>query len=243
MCTAIVGYDPGAPVPVLLAGVRDELTGRAWIPPARHWPARPGLIGGRDELAGGTWLASDPAAPRVACVLNGRGGKAPERARRSRGELPLLLAGTGALDRTDLTPYDPFHLIGAEPAAVRLWSWDGGTLTTRELEPGLHIVVNSGLAEPGTQGGDDFMSARVAHFRPLFEAAEHDRRAWLPILDGDGIGPDEDRALIVRRDLGDGRVWGTTSITLTALGPHGLVSYDFTARPGDPGAWYSVGVA
>lgn len=243
MCTAIVGYDPGARVPVLLAGVRDELTDRAWLPPARHWPGRPGLIGGRDELAGGTWLAADPSAPRVACVLNGRGREAPEPVRRSRGELPLLLAGTGTLEGTDLTPYDPFHLIGAEPAAVRLWSWDGGALTVRKLEPGLHIVVNSGLAEPGTRGGDDHMSARVAHFRPLFEAAERDRRAWLRLLDGDGIDPGEDRALIVRRVLGDGRVWGTTSITLTALGPHDLTSYDFTARPGDPGAWYSVGVS
>ena len=73
MCTAIVGYDPGARVPLLLAGVRDELVDRAWRPPARHWPDHPALIGGRDELAGGTWLALDPSAPRVACVLNGVG--------------------------------------------------------------------------------------------------------------------------------------------------------------------------
>ena len=177
MCTAIVGYDPGARTPLFLAGVRDELTDRAWLPPARHWPGRPGLIGGRDELAGGTWLALDPGAPRVACVLNGVGSPAPAQARRSRGELPLLLAATGTLEG-DLAAYDPFHLIGAEPAAVRLWSWDGASLLARKLEPGLHFVVNSGLAEPGTQGGDDHMSARVAHFRPLFEAAGRDRDAW-----------------------------------------------------------------
>jgi uncharacterized protein with NRDE domain len=242
VCTAIVGYDPGARVPLLLAGVRDELTDRAWLPPARHWPDHPGLVGGRDELAGGTWLAVDPAAPRVACVLNGRGVAAPEETRRSRGALPLLSAEDG-MPEGDLAPYDPFHLIGAEPAAVRLWSWDGKTLTARKLEPGLHIVVNSGLAEPGTCGGDDPLSARVAHFRPLFEVAARDRRAWLRLLDGDGIDPADDRALIVRRELGDGRIWGTTSITLAALGPHGVASYDFTERPGDPGAWYSVGVS
>src|SRR4051812_23307899 len=114
MCTAIIGYAPSARVPLLLAGVRDELTDRAWRPPTRHWPDHPGLVGGRDELAGGTWLALDPATPRVACVLNGVGRAAPERTRRSRGELPLLLAGTGALEG-DPAPYDPFHLIGAEP--------------------------------------------------------------------------------------------------------------------------------
>jgi uncharacterized protein with NRDE domain len=239
MCTAIVGYDPGARVPLFLAGVRDELADRAWQPPGRHWPGHPGLIGGRDELAGGTWLALDPASPRVACVLNGVGRPAPEERRRSRGELPLLVAETGALEG-DLGPYDPFHLIAAEPAAVRLWSWDGESLTTHKLEPGLHIVVNSGLAEPGTRGGDDRMSARVAHFRPLFEAAARDRAAWLRPLDGDGLDPADDRALIVRRDLGDGRVWGTTSISLTALGPDRAVAYDFTAAPGDPRAWRPI---
>jgi uncharacterized protein with NRDE domain len=239
MCTAIVGYDPGARVPVLLAGVRDELIDRPWRPPARHWPDHPSLIGGRDELAGGTWLAVDPAAPRVACVLNGRGLAAPEERRRSRGDLPLTLAETGTLDE-DLGRYDPFHLIGAEPAGVRLWTWDGERLTARKLEPGLHIVVNGGLAEPGAQGGDDHMSARVAHFRPLFEAASRDRETWLRLLDGDHLDPSDDRALIVRRELDGGRVWGTGSISLIALGPDRAVGYDFTAEPGDPAAWRPV---
>lgn len=239
MCTAIVGYDPAAQVPIFLVGVRDELADRAWRPPARHWPGHPDLIGGRDDLAGGTWLAFDPAAPRVACVLNGVGRPASEESRRSRGELPLLLAETGTLEG-DPAAYDPFHLIGAEAAAVRLWSWDGERLIARKLEPGLHIVVNSGLAEPGTRGGDDFMSARVAHFRPLFEAAPREPEAWRRLLDGDGLDPHDDRALIVRRELSEGRVWGTTSISLTALGPDGAVGYDFTAAPGDPGAWHPI---
>ena len=162
-----------------------------------------------------------------------------EERRRSRGELPLLLADTGTLEH-DLGPYDPFHLVGADMAAVRLWSWDGERLKRRELEPGLHIVVNSGLAVPGTQGGDDFMSARVAHFRPRFEAATRDRESWLRLLDGERLDPSDDRALIVRRDLADGQVWGTTSISLTTLGPDGAVGYDFTAAPGDPGAWYPI---
>jgi uncharacterized protein with NRDE domain len=238
MCTAIVGYDPGAPVPLLLAGVRDELVDRAWRPPARHWPDHPALIGGRDELAGGTWLALDPAAPRVACVLNGVGTAAPEEIRRSRGGLPLALAETGTLDG-DLHGFDPFHLIGADPEGVRLWSWDGERLTARKLEPGLHMVVNSGLAEAGSRGGDDYMSARVAHFRPLFEAAGHDREAWLRLLNGEGLATSDDRALIVARDLGDGRIWGTTSISLTTFGTDG-VTYDFTAEPGTPAAWHPI---
>jgi uncharacterized protein with NRDE domain len=239
MCTAIVGYDPRARVPVFLAGVRDEMLDRAWTPPARHWPGRPGLVGGRDELAGGTWLAADPVAPRVACVLNGEGPPAPQERRRSRGELPLLVAGGGEPDG-DLSRYDPFHLIGAEPAGVRLWSWNGERLTVRELEPGVHVIVNSGLAGPGTRCGADGRFARVAHFRPLFEAAPRDRASWRRLLDGDGIDPADPRALIVRRVLGDGRVWGTTSISLTTLGTDAMTGYDFTAAPGDPQAWRAV---
>ena len=90
MCTAIIGLGPDGTV--LLAGVRDEFTQRAWQPPGYHWPDQPSLIGGRDELAGGTWLALAPAAPRVACILNGRGQAAPAATRRSRGDLPLRAA-------------------------------------------------------------------------------------------------------------------------------------------------------
>ncbi len=238
MCTAIIGFAPGAPVPVLLAGVRDELADRPWRPPGRHWPDRPSLVGGRDEQAGGTWLAVDPDAPRAACVLNGRGRERPPEGRLSRGELPLRLAATGGFD-VDPERFEPFHLIGAEPAAVRLWSWDGERLTERELEPGLHIIVNGGLAEPGEQGGDDHFSARVAHFRPRFESAPREREAWLGLLDGDGVDPADEHALIVRRVFADGRIWGTGSITLVGLGAHGA-AYDFTATPGDHDAWYPV---
>ncbi len=63
--------------------------------------------------------------------------------------------------------------------------------------------------------------------------------AWLTLLNGDGIGPADERALIVRRDLGDGRVWGTTSISLVALSLDG-VRYDFNGKPGDPASWYPV---
>lgn len=70
MSSVIVSLEPSSPL-MLLVAIRDEAPGRAWLPPAWHWPELP-LIGGRDERAGGTWLAVHPAIPRVACVLNGR---------------------------------------------------------------------------------------------------------------------------------------------------------------------------
>jgi hypothetical protein len=265
MCTAILSLEPGAPV--LLAGFRDELTDRAWQPPQRHWPGYPELIGGRDQLAGGTWLAVAPAARRAACVLNGRGTMAPARSRRSRGVLPLQAAAEGKLAHAGLEDFDPFHLLVAEPGRAVLAGWDGQDLTERELPSGLHMIVNSGLdsdllaagtSGPGRAGaagnaGREHELARIAHFLPRLRGAPRPvprpgdpvARAWgdwLPLLDGDGIAPDDPRALIVRRDLDDGRVWGTTSTSLVALWLD-AVRYDFTGTPADAAAWRSVPTA
>jgi Transport and Golgi organisation 2 len=268
MCTAILSIEPDAPV--LLAGVRDEFVDRAWEPPGRYWPDFPGLTGGRDLLAGGTWLAVAPAARRAACVLNGRGRMAPRGSRRSRGVLPLEAAASGKLATAGLADFDPFHLLTVEPGMAVLRSWDGEHLTERELTAGLHIVVNSGLGDDLQAGNGPAPShlvpptgpeiaagqrelARIGQFtaklrsaarpvprpgRPVPEAWG----AWLPVLNGDGIPPDDPRALIVRRDLSGGRIWGTTSMSLVALSPDG-VRYDFTGAPGDPAAWYPVPVS
>lgn len=266
MCTAILGLGPDGTV--LLAGIRDEFVQRAWQPPGHHWPDRPGLLGGRDELAGGTWLALAPAVPRVACILNGRGQPAPAATRHSRGELPLRAAAgepiapaghaeaaapaasAEAAWPAGLAAFDPFLLLVAEPGHASLLNWDGDRLTRRDLEPGLHVVVNSGLAGQLRPDAGEHETERIGYFRPRLAAAAfpHPKPGagvdeawgtWLPLLNGDGLPPDDPRALIVRRDLGDGRIWGTTSISLVALTPDGL-RYDFTATPGDPAAWYPV---
>lgn len=259
MCTAILSLEPG--VPVLLAGFRDELVDRAWQPPRRHWPDYPELIGGRDLQAGGTWLAVAPSARRVACVLNGRGTMAPAGSRRSRGVLPLQAAAEGKLERAGLADFDPFHLLIAEPERASLASWDGDTLTERELAAGLHVVVNSGLGRdllaagapgsgPQPVTGQDQELARIAYFLPRLAAAPRPWPrpgrpvsqawgAWLPLLNGDGIAPGDPRALILRHDLGDGRIYGTTSVSLVALGADEL-RYDFSGPPADPAAWFPV---
>jgi hypothetical protein len=250
MCTAILSIRPGAPV--LLAGYRDELVDRPWQPPGRHWADYPGLIGGRDLQAGGTWLAVAPQARRVACVLNGRGTMAAAGTRRTRGVLPLQAAQDGKLDRDGLAAFDPFHLLSADPDGAVLWSWDGADLVQRDLAAGLHLVVNSGLAGQDEPIDLEHERSRIEHFLPRFNAARRPDPqpsgpvgpawgAWLPLLNGDGLAPGDPHALIVRRALDGGRIWGTTSVSLVALGPAGL-RYDFTAAPGDPAGWYQVPV-
>ncbi|MFD0664185.1 NRDE family protein [Thermocatellispora tengchongensis] len=165
LCTVIVSLEPGAPVPVLLAGVRDEFAERPWEGPGEHWPrSHPGVLGGRDLQAGGTWLAVHPAARRVAALLNGRGVLAAQERRRSRGDLPLRAVELGEPPDEDLTRYDPFHLVVADAGGVRLWHWDGVRLTDDKPAPGTHVIVNSGWE----QGGEN---ARAAYFRDRFAAA------------------------------------------------------------------------
>jgi Transport and Golgi organisation 2 len=268
MCTAVLSLQPGRPV--LLAGVRDELTDRAWRPPGQHWPRYPGLIGGIDLQAGGTWLAVNQGARRVACVLNGIGQSAPSDVRRSRGELPLRAAAGLLLDRGRLAGLDPFRLLAAESGAALLSCWDGHDLTERALGPGLHMIVNSALmsrpadnrpSDPVAIGhlsragapppdGREHELARLTRFLKRFEDAEPPEPrpgpgvaeawgGWFPLVNGDGLEPQDPAALLVRRDLGDGRVWGSTSVSLVAVWPDGL-RYDFCGRPGDPAAWTPV---
>jgi Transport and Golgi organisation 2 len=280
----VLSFEPGERVPLLLLGVRDEVTDRPWLPPARHWPGSP-LVGGLDEQAGGTWLAVDPDVPRVACLLNGRGTEAEPDRRRSRGELPLRAAADGAGllkeladDRTALAAYDPFHLICADTGAVRLLSWDGDRAAVRDLEPGTHVLTNAGHAYPAAPG-EPVTEPKAVYFGPKFAAARPSadpalpggnggargdggreplmpevsspmrRKAvgeawgdWLTYAAGDGLDPADPRAIIARRDLPDGRVWGTTSLSLVALGADGL-RYDFRAYPETTTDWYPVIVA
>ncbi|RGD60794.1 hypothetical protein DR950_26190 [Kitasatospora xanthocidica] len=246
MCTAFVSIEPEAAVPVLLLSVRDEYLGRAWLPPDHHWPDRPDLLGGLDLAAGGTWLAVDPVRRTAACLLNGFGPLAPADARRTRGRLPLTAVREGGIGHLDLTPYDPFHLVLVRADGARVSSWSGGRLEERELPSGLSVVLNDGLEgraadRTTSERIRDLMAARAAHFRSRLTAEPRPEPTadgpaaaawggWLPIVAGDGLAPDADAALIQRRDFGDGRIWGSSSISLLALGPDRL-RYDFAAAP------------
>ena len=261
VCTVVVSLAPADRVPLRLLGVRDELVSRAWRPPGRHWPGSP-LIGGIDELAGGTWLAVDPAVPRVACLLNGRGPAADPARRRSRGELPLRAAAGGpavltglAADPDALSCYDAFHLICASAAEVTTLTWSGrypaGGLAVRTLEPGTHLFTNAGHAYP-VADGDPAGEPKAAYFADKFAAARPPADPalplaaawgdWLTLAAGDGLDPASPSALLVRTALADGELYGTTSMTLVALAADGGIRYDFQPDPGHLHSWYPVSV-
>jgi len=254
VCTVVLSLEPGERAPLLLLGVRDELADRPWLPPARHWTGSP-LIGGLDEQAGGTWLAVHPDVPRVACLLNGRGTQADPTTRRSRGELPLRAAadGAGVLkeladDPAALAAYDPFHLICADTDRVLMLSWDGARPAAQDLKPGTHVLTNAGHAYPAAPG-HPVTEPKARHFGPKFAAArpsgdpalpiQQAWGQWLTLAAGDGLDPGDPSAIVARRDLPDGRVWGSTSLTLVALGADGI-RYDFQPQPGAGTDWYPV---
>jgi len=252
VCTVVLSFEPGNRVPLLLLGVRDELTDRPWLPPGRHWAGSP-LLGGLDEQAGGTWLAVHPDVPRVACLLNGRGTQADQARRRSRGELSLRAAADGAgvlkelaEDPRALAAYDPFHLICADTGAVRLLSWDGDRPAARDLEPGTHLLTNAGHAYPA----DPVTEPKALRFGPQFAASRPPGEPgppaalawgkWLVLAVGDGLNPGDPAAIVARRDLPGGRIWGSTSLSLVALAADGGLRYDFQPHPGATTGWYPV---
>jgi hypothetical protein len=253
MCTVVLSFEPGERAPLLLLGARDELTDRPWRQPGRHWPGSP-LVGGIDEQAGGTWLAVHPGVPRMSCLLNGRGVPSDPAARHSRGELPLRAAADGAQalkelaeDAAALARYDPFHLVAADLTSVLLLSWDGERAATMDLRPGTHVLTNEGHAYPAADLAKK--ESKAAYFGPKFAAsrpsgdpaltAERAWGDWLTLAAGDGLDPGDSRAIVARRVLPDGRTWGTTSMSLVALGDDGL-RYDFQSRIDDGAQWNLV---
>jgi len=250
VCTVVLSLAPAEPMPLLLLGFRDEFTGRPWQPPARHWPGSP-LVGGRDEQAGGTWLAVHPGVPRVACILNARGQQAAPEDRRSRGELPLRAAADGSQalrqlheDLGTLARYDPFFLICADLSAALMLSWDGQHAALENLGSATHVITNAGHTYPSVHQDDkaEHFGPKFAAYRPDADPAATIKDAWgdwLTLAGGDGLSDTDPAAILVRHELPDGRVYGTTSVSLVALGAGGL-RYDFQPVPADPTTWYPV---
>jgi uncharacterized protein with NRDE domain len=241
---------PGEPWPLLLAAVRDEFAGRAWKPPAAHWPGRPAVQGGIDLVAGGTWLAVDRAAGVVAALLNGVRRPPPGHGvRPTRGTLALAALDPGSdggpvpgiADPTALAEYDGFHLLRADRAGAQIWSWDGTELAQGWLPQGDTIVVNL-----GANRADDPL---VPHFAPLFAALPAvaptpglDTAAawdgWLELLRGAGLALTDPRALIIEHHV-NGQIYGSTSASLIGVRADGVTRYDFTATPATP-HWYEI---
>lgn len=250
MCTLVVLRRPGHEWPVILGANRDEMIGRPWRAPARHWPDRPEVVAGLDELAQGSWLGLNDHGV-VAGILNRFGTLGPAPGQRSRGELVLEAldhadadSAAAALGGIDPRSYRPFNMIIADNRdAFWLRHADAaGAVSVTALAPGLAMIASGKL--------DDPQSPRLRRYRPRFAAAAApdpaagDWSAWESLLADDRADPADEPRAAMRFTTASG--FATVSSALIALPKAGRGGtrpvFRFRSWQPDPGPWRDIPV-
>lgn len=170
MCTLVLAYQSQADWPLILGANRDEMTSRPALPPGRHWPERPHVIGGKDLEAGGTWLGISDGGV-VAGVLNRPESLGPLPDKRSRGELVLMAldhpdaaAAARVLGGLDGRAYRPFNLAIADNRdAFWLRCLGEQAIECWPLPPGISLIT--------AHDRNDSASRRIRTYLPRFEQA------------------------------------------------------------------------
>ena len=220
MCTLVLLNRPGHDWPLILGANRDEMVGRPWQPPGRHWDDRPNVVAGLDELAGGSWLGVNDEGV-VAAILNRVGTLGPAAGKRSRGELVLdaldhadAIAAAAALVDIEPTAYRPFNLLVADNRDA-FWLAHRGTgpVAMTRVGPGLHMLTARELDDPA--------SPRIRRYRQRFTEAvppdpsKGDWTAWQDLLHDAVPGDGEAADSAMRFARPDG--FATMSSALVAL--------------------------
>ena len=117
MCTLLILYRPNNKWPLILAGNRDEMKNRPWLPPGKHWSKCNGIIAGKDLTAGGSWLGINTNG-LVATILNRTNSLGPDIEKNSRGKIIIDILKNKTLDAAlnyikllDSTKWKPFNLF------------------------------------------------------------------------------------------------------------------------------------
>ncbi|HWD52765.1 MAG TPA: NRDE family protein [Acidimicrobiales bacterium] len=164
MCLLVAVSGVVEDAPLLVAANRDEFYAREAVPMTVLREAGPRVLGGRDLVAGGTWMAVNQHGV-VAALTNkpAEGGRDP--AKRSRGEIPMLLAAhpsaAAAVDalRSTFAPgeFNPCWVLVGDRRDLYYVDMTGpGQAESQLLPPGVHILENKPLGDP---------SAKVDHVR------------------------------------------------------------------------------
>ena len=233
MCTLTFAWQAFEDAPLVVAANRDEMVGRPSEPPARRDWERPSLAP-KDSEAGGTWIGYNDAGVFVA--ITNRWIEGDLGGDRSRGLLVRdALDHDTAEDAVrfverelDERAYQGFNLVVADARAALLVEWDGRA-RVRNMDPGVHVVVNVGADGDYTVPGH-----RPEVGQRQAENAEQVRTALQP-EPGEGSREWLDRAAAVISDHeygvcihGDG--FGTRSSSLIHFGSDGT-TYDFAPGP------------
>lgn len=233
MCTLTLAWQAFPDAPVVAAANRDERLSRESEPPARRdWD--PPAIAPLDAEAGGTWIGYNAAG--VFAAVTNRWVDADLAGERSRGLLVRDVLGhesaedgVRAVERAiEAHEYQGFNLVVADERAAVYLEWDG-SLRVRNLDPGVHVVVNVGadgeyLVPAAHPERGEAQAHNASAVRTVLQPEPgEDSRAWL------------DRAATVISDHeygvcvhADG--YGTRSSSLIRLGTDGW-SYAFADGP------------
>ena len=246
MCTLTLAWRVFEDAPVVVAANRDELLDRASEPPAVR-AGDPPVVAPRDAEAGGTWIGYNAAG--VFAGVTNRWVDVPGGGERSRGLLVRdVLESRSAEEARELVEdavaadtYDGFNLVVAErmptdrdgttaPPTAYLFEWDG-ELRVRELDPGVHVVVNVGV------NGESLDSTRPERASEQANDAERVREALAP-RPGESASGWRDRAADVLGDHEYGvcihrpdRGFGTRSSSLLTLYSDGDADMEFADGP------------
>ncbi len=190
MCSVVIDRRPGDDWPVLVAANRDEMAGRPWRAPGRHWPDRTDVVAGLDELAAGSWLGVNDHGV-LAAVLNRVGTLGPQDGKRSRGELVLealdhadAAEAADALAALDPRSYRPFNLVILDDQDGFLLCHRDGTgqrpITLQALPLELGMVTGFDPNDPADPRSRRFLPRFASADRP--DPAVGDWSAWQGLL-------------------------------------------------------------
>ncbi|HVB94609.1 MAG TPA: NRDE family protein [Acidimicrobiales bacterium] len=159
MCLLIAVSNVVDDAPLLVAANRDEFYARDAEAMTVLRDAGPRILGGRDLLAGGTWMAVNQHGV-VAALTNKPTEGERDPTKRSRGEIPLLLAahrsaaaGVDALQAA-FAPgeFNPCWVLVGDRRELHYVDMTGpGRVESRLLPPGVHILENKPLGDPSAK--------------------------------------------------------------------------------------------
>ncbi|WP_338728386.1 NRDE family protein [Haladaptatus sp. DJG-WS-42] len=232
MCTLTFAWQVFDDTPLVVAANRDERVDRPSTPPQVS-DGDPKIVAPGDSEAGGTWIGYNEHGVFVA--ITNRWIETELNAPRSRGLLvrdalsyETAEAATRYVERElDAQEYDGFNLVLADANAALFVEWDGRK-QIRNLDPGVHVVVNVGIDgeffEPPRfpEAGEQQSQNAIRLLNALEPTPAETATGWLHRA-RDAIS-DHDFGVCIHEDG-----YGTRSSSLVTIGASGDGTYDFAA--------------
>lgn len=211
MCLITLSWQPGSPVPLVIAANRDEFYARPALG-LHHWPGQR-ILAGQDLQAGGAWLGLGVGAAtgciRLAALTNYRDMASHKVDADSRGHITasFLNSSIGAKDYlealiTTASNYNPFnlvlfdgqHLMGFESRHARLFALPAGITSVSNADfntpwPKLECLRTSFEQVLATSDDKALLQDR------LFKLLSDDRMAPDAALPQTGISLERERVL------------------------------------------------